>query len=653
METVKKTGIPLLTDWKAFLKSGQRIFVGSNAATPHALVGTLMDQAAHFSDVEIVHILTLGATPWAHSRFRQSFRVNALFLGKETRDAVAAGVADYTPCFLSEIPSLFNQGVLPLDVALIQVSPPDVHGYCSLGVAVDIVSAACKSARHVIAQINPNMPRTYGQSFIHKDRIDAAIWQEAPIPELPVPEADEVTDRIGRYVSLLIEDGATLQLGIGKIPNAVLKCLTEHKHLGIHTEMFSDGIIDLIQHGIIDNSMKTIHPGKSVVTFCMGTKRLYDFVNENPHMEFHPSEYVNSPVTIARNDRMVAINSAIEVDLTGQVVADSMGTRFFSGIGGQVDFIRGAAMSKEGRPIIALPSTAKGGTVSRIVPYLSQGSGVVTSRGDVHYVVTEFGIATLRGKSIRERALELIQVAHPKFREELLAQVRSHFWVPNDLQPKETDLEELGPVEMTKIKAGGHKFYVRPLRPADERGLQEFFYSHDPQTLFLRYRHQPKNLPREKAASLVNIDRSEGVALCVVTRKGPKEVIRAVGRYFLLDQGRLGELAFVVDPRHRRKGLATMLLNRMVEIGRARRVQRLIAFTLKENKPMVGILEKSNFQRLPSEDPKELYYALDLQALPVSTPAPDSEEVAPPVESTTEPVGGEAAAAQPDDAPQE
>ena len=418
-------------DWNKILVSGNRMFIGSNAAAPTALMKNLIANAQGLTDVELVHILTLEAPVWAQPQHRHMFTINSLFLGSGVRDEVAAGYADYTPCFLSEIPSLFKEGILSLDVALIMVSPPDDFGYCSFGVSVDVVKAAAEAARIVVAQINPQMPVTAGQAFIHIDEIDHCILIDEPIVELQRPELDPVTEQIGQYVSLLIEDGDTLQLGIGKIPDAVLCYLNDHKDLGIHTEMFSDSLIDLVASGVVNNRKKSFHNGKIISSFCMGSKRLYDFIDHNPHIEFHPSEYVNSPVNIARNDNMVSINSAIEVDLSGQVVSDSIGYRFYSGIGGQVDFIRGASMSKGGKPIIALPSTAKNGTVSKITAFITEGSGVVTSRGDVHYVVTEYGIATLRGKSIRQRALELIKIAHPKISRTIIgASAQTHARAP-------------------------------------------------------------------------------------------------------------------------------------------------------------------------------------------------------------------------------
>ena len=608
-------------NWHQFLESGNRIFIGSNAAVPNALIQNLIDNARDLHDIEVVHILTMGENVWTRKEHSNLFKVNTLFIGPGSREAVAEGYADYTPCFLSEIPGLFQDGILPLDAALIMVSPPDEYGYCSMGVAVDVVSAACHSARKVIAQINPRMPRTSGHSFIHIDQIDAVMECEEPLFELPVPKLDPVTDQIGQYVSMLIDNGSTLQLGIGKIPDAVLRYLDNHKDLGIHSEMVSDGIIDLTISGVINNSKKTFHKGKTITTFCMGTQRLYDFIDGNPHVEFYPSEHVNFPARIARNDNMISINGAIEVDLTGQVVADSLGYRFYSGIGGQVDFIRGASMSKGGKPIIALPSTAKNGSVSKIVPYITEGGGVVTSRGDVHYVVTEWGIATLRGKSIRERALELIQVAHPDFRDQLLREVRKHYRVPVYQKQKPTRVPELGDVEVKKLKFGGENYELRPLHPADERLLQEFFYSHNKDTLLMRYSHQPKQMSREKASSLVGVDQGSDLALCIIKRNGPKEELEAVGRYYFIEQNNSAEAAFVVRELHHGKGMAKHLLKEMMDIARKRGVATMTALVRAENRPMLRVFEYYNFVRKSSDSPREVFLELDLQEI-----RPDNEQ---------------------------
>jgi len=407
----------------ATVRSGQRVYVQGGCAVPRALIDALVARYQELSGVEIVHMHTEGDAPYAQPEMAGHFRHNALFVGRNLREAVNQGRADFTPVFLSDVPGLFET-TLPLDVALIQVSPPDNAGYCSLGISVDCAKPASLAAKTVIAQVNRRMPRTLGDGFLHVSQINFLVEEDAELTEVVCPPPDEVARRIGEYVVSLIEDGSTLQTGIGTIPNAVVASLSGHQHLGVHTEMFSDGLLDLIESGVVDSSAKSYHEGKVVSSFVMGSRRLYDFVDDNPLIEMHPVTFTNDPFVIARNDRMVSINSAIEVDLTGQVCADSIGHMLYSGIGGQLDFIRGAARSRGGKAIIALPSTAKGGDVSRIVAELRPGAGVVTTRGDVHQVITEYGVADLHGRTLRDRAKALIEIAHPRFREELSAAAR-------------------------------------------------------------------------------------------------------------------------------------------------------------------------------------------------------------------------------------
>lgn len=403
------------------IQSGSRVYLGGGAGVPITLSRALTERAPELRDVEITHILTFADAPYAQPEYQASFRVNALFIGHNVRPAVHQGRADFTPVFLSEIPDLFRDGILPIDVALIAVTPPDEHGFCSFGVEVGTTKPAAESARIVIAEVNRQMPRTLGDSFIHISRLHHIVEVDYPIPIAPPAESTPQQLAIGRHIAALIPDGATLQMGIGSIPDAVLKSLNDHKELGIHTELFSDGVIDLVERGVITCSRKTFHPGKIVAGFLFGTPRLYDFVDNNPLIELHPTDYVNDPFNIARNEKMVAINSAVQIDLTGQVCADSIGNRFYSGVGGQIDFVRGAARSKGGLPIIACLSTAQNDTASRIVPTLYEGAGVTTTRSDVHVVVTEHGVAWLRGRSVRERAKALIRIADPRFRDELTA----------------------------------------------------------------------------------------------------------------------------------------------------------------------------------------------------------------------------------------
>lgn len=403
----------------AAIQSNQRIYIGGGTGVPKILINQLTERADQLQNVEITHILTFAEAPYANPEYENSFRVNALFIGNNVRQAVREGRADFTPVFLSEIPSLFRDGTMPLDVAMVSLGPPDEHGFCSFGVEVGTTKPAAEEARIIIAEINPQMPRTLGDCFIHIGRVNHIVEVDYPIPEVQIGGSSELHLKVGEHIAEMIPNGATLQMGIGSIPDAVLQNLAHHRDLGIHTELFSDGVIEMVERGVITCSKKTFHPGKIIAGFLFGSKRLYDFAHNNPMIELHPSDYVNDPFNIAQNDHMVAINSALQVDLTGQVCADSIGAQLYSGVGGQVDFIRGAARSKGGLPIVAFLSTAKNESLSRIVPMLYEGSGVVTTRNDVHFVVTEYGVAHLHGRSVRERARALIRIAHPKFQEEL------------------------------------------------------------------------------------------------------------------------------------------------------------------------------------------------------------------------------------------
>ena len=411
------------------VESGMRVYIQPGCAEPETLVEALLKRAPFVRNVEVVHLLTLGCADYVAPGMTGHFRHNAFFIGANVREAVNDGRADYTPVYLSEIEELFESGAMPLDVALIQVSPPDSHGFCSFGVSVDTTLTASKCAHYVVAQVNDQMPRTYGDSFIHVSQIHALVESSRPLCELPDPKITDLHRAIARNLAGLIEDGAVLQTGIGGIPDAVLPFLMDRKDLGVHTELVSDSVIPLIEAGIINGARKNFNPRKIILSFVLGTKKLFDFVDNNPIFEFHPTAYANDPQRIARNDNMVAINSALQVDLTGQVCADSIGTYFYSGIGGQVDFLRGSSRAKGGKPIIALPSTAQNDTIPRIVPMLSPGAGVVTSRGLIRYVVTEYGVAYLHGKTIRERAKALIEISHPKFRDELYEYCERTKWL--------------------------------------------------------------------------------------------------------------------------------------------------------------------------------------------------------------------------------
>lgn len=412
------------------VRSGDRVWVYQGCGTPMTLLEALTHCAPRLQDVEICHMLTCGTPSYVRPEYEGHFRHNGLFLGGNVRQAVAEGRADYTPVCLSEIERLFED-VLPIDVAFVQTSPPDQHGFLSLGIGADCTMTAARRASHVIVEMNERMPRAMGDTFLHVSSVTAIVPVSRPLQELPPEPPSAVQVRVAENVAALIPDGATLQLGIGGIPNAVLSLLADHRDLGIHSEMCPDGVVPLIESGVVNGARKTLHPGKVVAGFVLGTRTLFDYLDNNPVFEFLPTSYVNDPFVIAQNDNMIAINSAIQVDLSGQVCADSIGTRLYSGFGGQLDFVRGAGRSKGGKPIIALPSTACEGDVSRIVPTLEAGAGVVTPRADVHYVVTEYGIASLRGKTLRQRAAALIEIAHPRFRDELYEfAVRQHYLEP-------------------------------------------------------------------------------------------------------------------------------------------------------------------------------------------------------------------------------
>ncbi len=417
------------------VKAHDNVVVQCGCAVPLVLINALVKRKDELTDVKMMHVLTVGELPYLEPGMEKHFKHNAFFIGGNSRKAVNEGRADTTPIYLYEYPLLFTRGIIPVDVALIHVSPPDEHGFCSYGVDVGLIKNAALKAKNIIAQINPNMPRTYGDSFIHINKINSIVEVSDPIKELPQTEdnlpaeIEKIYSKIGKYIADLVEDGSTLQLGIGAIPDAVLHYLGDKKGLGIHSEMFSDGIIELVEKGVVTNEFKTIHQGKIIAGFVLGTKRLFDFIHNNPLIEFHPQEYVNDPFVIAKNDKMVAINSAIEVDVTGQVCSDSIGSRLYSGFGGQVDFVRGASRSKGGKPIIALPSTTKDEKFSRIVTSLKPGAGVVTNRADVHYVVTEYGVAQLFGKTIRERVYALTNIAHPRFRDQLLKYAKENHYI--------------------------------------------------------------------------------------------------------------------------------------------------------------------------------------------------------------------------------
>lgn len=574
------------------IRRGDKVFIGSGAAEPQTLVKALIESSGRLADTRIMHIMTLGVAPYTEEKFTDKFRHNAFFIGANTRRAVAEGRADYTPVFLSEIPALFESGQTAIDVALIQVSLPDKYGYCSYGVSTDVVKAAAENATKVIAEVNSQMPRALGDCFINLKDVDYIVPVDEPLLESHWEPASEVAKKIGMNIANLIDDGSTLQMGIGAIPDSVLLYLTEKKDLGIHTEMFSDGFIDLVEKGVVNNSRKTLHTGKTIASFCLGSKMLYDFVDNNPSIEFHPTEYTNDPFIIAKNEKMVAINSAIEIDLTGQVCADSLGPMFYSGIGGQVDFVRGAARSKGGKPIIALPSTAKNDAISRIVATLKPGAGVVTSRGDVHYVVTEWGVAYLHGKNIRERAMALISVAHPKFRKELLEQAKAMNHVYEDQILPETGLypEEL----MDSMKVDDDiTLVVRPIRPTDEEMMSDMFYDLSDQTIINRFFSMLKSMPHRRLQEFCCIDYEKDMSLVVIHGRSPHQRIVAVGSYHLNPATHRAEVAFLVADDWQGRGIGTFLMRSMVRIAKSKKIKGFTAEVMRDNVAMIALMHKA------------------------------------------------------------
>ena len=577
------------------IQKGKRILIGSGCAEPQHLVTGLIRNANCFYDNEIVHLLTVGAAPYADSQYAKNFRHNAFFIGHNVRQAVGEGNADYIPIFLSEIPRLLTTGQMPLHCALIQVSPPDKKKYVSLGVSVDVLLAGISSADIVIAQVNSHMPSTFGMSRIPLSAIDYLIKADEPLVEFPQGEPDEISMEIGKHLVRYIQDGDTLQLGIGNIPDSVLRNLTDKNDLGIHSEMVSDGITDLYKKGNITNQKKGLNNGKSIVSFVLGTKKIYDTIHNNQDFHFYPSEYTNDPFVISKNRNMVSINSAIQVDLTGQVCADSIGSKFYSGFGGQVDFVRGARRSPGGRSFIALPSTAKEWTLSKIVPTLSPGAGVVTTRADVDYIVTEYGVAYLHGKNIRERGLALIQIAHPKFREELLDYMKQKHYVYLDqktIKDEYSPVKELIPYSET---FKGKKVYFRPLRPHDEKAIQDFFYSHQPETIYQRYLSQVESFPHEVAQARVSVDYNKDMAIAGFDSWEPYAQMVCLGRY-IRKEDNTAEVGFVVKENYQRLGIGTFLCECLIKAGKSHNVHKLFAYVGRTNTALLKIFKKKKFK---------------------------------------------------------
>jgi len=594
------------------ITGGQTIFIGTGCAQPQELVRALTQRSSELPDTEIIHLLTIGDAPYAHKQLAQYFRVNSFFISENVRDIIQEGFGDYTPIFLSDIPKLFNSGQLPVDVALIQVTPPDERGMCSLGISVDIVKSAAENAGMVIAQVNPRMPRTLGDSLLHAHDFDFLVPVDVPLLESVAPEPNDVTRRIGEYVAALVDNGATVELGIGRIPQAVLESLKDKKDIGIHTEMFTDAIIGMIESGVITGARKSLDRNKVVASFCLGTKKLYDYIDNNPMFSFHPTEYVNDPFVISQQHKQVAINVALEVDLTGQVCADSLGTMFYSGIGGQVDFNRGAARSHGGKAIIAFPSTAKHGTISRVVSQLSPGAGVVTTRGDVHYVVTEYGVAYLHGKSVQERALALISIAHPDFREQLLRDAIKFKYVREELKDVEGKIT-VGPPELrsTYLVDDGTQIGFRPIHPTDQDGMRDLFYALSQQTVYYRFMSRMKRLPQKQIQDFVYVDHRNEVVIVGTLPEAYGDEIISVGGYYLDPRTNRAEVAFVVRDEWQNKGIGSYMLKHLTAIARRNGISGFTAEVLSENKAMQCVFNKSGLKVKSKLDSGVYSYTMD------------------------------------------
>ncbi len=579
----------------ARLKPGQRIFIGTGCAEPIQLVNALAARATELPDTEIVHLLTFGDAPYARRELAPFFRVNSFFIADNVRDIISEGLGDYTPVFLSEIPRLFKSGQMPLDAALVEVSPPDERGMCSLGVSVDVVKSAVENAALVLAQVNPRMPRTHGNSLVHVFDLDVLVPVEEDIIEVPAVEVTPESQQLAENLAALIDDGSTVQIGIGKIPQALLGHLKHKKDLGIHTEMITDDYVDFVQSGAVSGARKTLDRGKIVASFAIGTRRLYDFIDNNPLFAFYPTEYVNDVTVISAQHRMVAVNTALEVDLTGQICADSLGRQFFSGVGGQVDFNRGASKSPGGKAIIALPSTAQGGNVSRIVVQLSPGAGVVTTRAGVFYVVTEYGVAYLHGKSVQERALALISIAHPKFRADLLRTAIEAKYLSATMSDKEGKIL-VGPKELrtTYLLNDGTLLNFRPIHPTDEPRMRDLFYKLSEATIYYRFMSHQKRVSRHQIQDFVYIDHRNDVTIVGTLPDAAGEEILAVGSYYLDQKTNLAEVAFVVSDKWQNHGIGTFLLKHLMRIARRNGIRGFTAEVLTDNKSMQAVVNKSN-----------------------------------------------------------
>ncbi len=603
LEDIKKNyPEKFLPEEKVFshIHRGDRIFIGTACGEPQYLVNSLVQYTQSypkaFFDAEVIHVWTLGVAPYTDEKFKHNFRHNSFFVGNNTREAVNTGMADYTPIFLSQVPSLLRRGIIEIDVAMVQTSMPDAHGFLSLGVSVDIVKAAVESARHVVIQVNSKMPRVHGDAFIHIEDADFIIHHDEDLLEFDTEIPDELSDKVGKYVSRIIEDGDTIQVGYGRMPNAILKNLSGKKNLGVHTELLSDGIVELIKAGVINNSEKSVDRGKAIASFSMGHKSTYEFIHDNPGIEFRSIDYTNNPLVISQHKKMTAINAALEIDLTGQATAESIGPTFFSGIGGQADFMRGAVLAPGGKTILTVRSTTEDEEHSRIVPFLPEGAGVTLNRGDAHYVVTEYGIAYLHGKNIRERAMDLISIAHPKFRPWLIEQAKKHGLIYRDqafIPGKRGEYPEN--LETYRTTKSGIKLHFRPVKISDEELLKDFFYSLSDQSMYRRFISTRKDMPHERLQDMVVIDYTKEMVILAVIEQGGKEIVVGVGQYGIQEHQHSAEVAFAVSDDYQYKGIGQELLKYLTQLAKRDGLLGFTAEVLVENKPMLHLFEKMGF----------------------------------------------------------
>ncbi len=579
---------------------GSRIFIGTGCGEPQYLVQALIKYVQSnpkaFFDAELLQVWTLGVAPYADEKFKDTFRHNSFFIGSNTRQAVNEGLADYTPVFLSQVPALFRKKFVPVDVALIQTSLPDEHGFMSLGISVDIVKAATENASLVIAQVNSDMPRVLGDTFINIKDVDFVVPYDEPLLEFEHTVSDEIAQRIGTYVARIVQDGDTIQVGYGSIPNAILAHLENKEHLGVHTELLTDGIVELMKKRVIDNTKKELNPGKTVAAFCMGKRETYEYLHDNPAIEFRPVNYTNNPTVLARQRNMTAINSALEIDLSGQATSESIGKIFYSGIGGQADFMRGAILSPGGKTILALQSTAEEGTVSRIVAVLKEGAGVTLSRGDIHYVVTEYGIAYLHGKNIRERAMELISIAHPAFRQQLIEQAKERRLIYGD-QAFIPGVQGEYPADLETYKATrtGLRLMLRPVKLSDEHLLKDFFYSLSNDSMYKRFISSRKDMPHDRLQPFVVIDYTREMVIVAVLQDEEREMIVGMAQYLIDAKSHTAEVAFVVRDDHQGKGIGAELLKYVTYIARKSGLLGFTAAVLMENRQMLQLFETMGF----------------------------------------------------------